>query len=50
MVMTNQLPKEIFLNLLKKYEEDLKKVKTADEKWKIKLKMSFVKKKLNEYA
>ncbi|MHA1868351.1 MAG: hypothetical protein ACTSXD_09925 [Candidatus Heimdallarchaeaceae archaeon] len=48
--MHNKLPKEILLNLLKKYEEDLKKVKTEDEKWKIKLKMSFVKKKLNEYA
>ena len=47
--MTEKLPKEIFLNLLEKYENDLKNAKTEEEKTKIELKISFVKKKLEEY-
>ena len=44
--MTKELPKEIYENLLKKYQEDLKKAKSEKERTKIGLKISFVRKKL----
>ena len=43
-----EIPKQVYENLLKKYQEDLKNAKTEKEKFKIMLKIKFVEKKLSE--